>query len=317
MADTTDAIPGVNLAEAQRVARLTPPDADVRMVLDTDTYNEIDDQFALVYALLAPSLDVEAIYAAPFHNDRSEGPGDGMAKSHEEIRRLLDLLKRTPADDFVHKGATRYLADADGPVDNPASADLIERARAADPSEPLYVVAIGAPTNVAAALLQAPDIGERIVVVWLGGQPLGWPRAAEFNLGQDPLASRALFDSGVPLVQIPALNVSQHVCTSLPELEAELVGRGDLAAYLLSIFAEYGEDAGRTTPWTKEIWDLAAIGYLVDPDWVPTSLRHSPILTDQLTYSHDPQRHLIRVASTARRDPIFADFFSVLESPGP
>lgn len=42
------------------------------MVLDTDTYNEIDDQFALAYALLSGDrVDVEAIYAAPYYNDRS------------------------------------------------------------------------------------------------------------------------------------------------------------------------------------------------------------------------------------------------------
>ena len=40
------------------------PNEKVRMVLDTDTYNEIDDQFALVYALLCPEkLNVEAVYA--------------------------------------------------------------------------------------------------------------------------------------------------------------------------------------------------------------------------------------------------------------
>jgi purine nucleosidase len=65
-----------------------------RMVLDTDTYNEIDDQFALVHALLSPQrVQLEAIYAAPFHNDRSRGPGDGMHKSFEEIHRMLDLLE--------------------------------------------------------------------------------------------------------------------------------------------------------------------------------------------------------------------------------
>ena len=38
----------------------------VRMVLDTDTYNEIDDQFALVYALLCPEkLNVEAVFMQP------------------------------------------------------------------------------------------------------------------------------------------------------------------------------------------------------------------------------------------------------------
>jgi purine nucleosidase len=81
------------LSPAFRLDRLQPPSGKVRMVLDTDTYNEIDDQFALVHALLSPdSMDVEAIYAAPFHNSRSANAGDGMEKSHEEILRLLERL---------------------------------------------------------------------------------------------------------------------------------------------------------------------------------------------------------------------------------
>ena len=62
------------------------------MVLDTDTYNEIDDQFAVVYSLISPEkLDVEAIYAAPFFNTRSLSPKDGMEKSYEEISEILDI----------------------------------------------------------------------------------------------------------------------------------------------------------------------------------------------------------------------------------
>ncbi len=51
------------------------------MVLDTDTFNEIDDQFAVIYALHSKErLQVEAFYAAPFHNELSSGPKDGMEK---------------------------------------------------------------------------------------------------------------------------------------------------------------------------------------------------------------------------------------------
>jgi hypothetical protein len=86
----------------------------IRMVLDTDTYNEIDDQFAVVYSLLAPErLKVEAIYAAPFTNDRSTGPGDGMEKSYTEILRLLARLN-VPPEGLVHRGSTRYLKAAAG-----------------------------------------------------------------------------------------------------------------------------------------------------------------------------------------------------------
>ena len=62
-----------------RTARLAPPQGRVTMVLDTDTYNEIDDQFALVCAMLSlDRLDVQAIYAAPFHNKRSDGSAEAL-----------------------------------------------------------------------------------------------------------------------------------------------------------------------------------------------------------------------------------------------
>ena len=121
------------------------------MVLDTDTYNEIDDQFALVYALLYPEkLNVEAVYAAPFTNDRSTGPGDRMEKSYEEILRLLERL-HMDAEGFVYRGSTDYLSRGKPPQRSAAVDDLIRRAVAAPDDDPLYVVAIGAITNVAAA----------------------------------------------------------------------------------------------------------------------------------------------------------------------
>ena len=84
-----------SLTAARRIELLEPPRDHVRMVLDTDTYNEIDDQFALVYALLSPErMTCEAIYAAPFHNTRSSGPEDGMLRSYEEIGRVLERLLR-------------------------------------------------------------------------------------------------------------------------------------------------------------------------------------------------------------------------------
>ena len=99
--------------------RLNPPGGRVRMVLDTDTYNEIDDQFAVVYSLLSSErLRVEALYAAPFHNSRSAGPGDGMEKSFDEIHRLLDRLSflDLPRSGFVQRGAEAWMRDANSPV---------------------------------------------------------------------------------------------------------------------------------------------------------------------------------------------------------
>lgn len=274
-----------------------------RAVLDTDAYNEIDDQFAVVYALLSPErIRLEAIYAAPFHNGRSTGPGDGMVKSHAEIRRLLDRMP-AHADVPVHQGSTSWLPAAP----SAASQDLIARAYLSD--EPLHVLTIGAPTNVAAALKAEPGIAERIVVVWLGGNPRYWHRAVEFNVEQDPAASHVLLDSGVPLVHVPCRNVTEHLRTTQAEIERHVRGAGAIGDYLADIYAGYyPEHFGRS----KVLWDLGAVAWLVNPAWVPTAQVHSPLLTAEGTWSHDPRRHLIREALWVDRDAVYRDLFTKL-----
>jgi purine nucleosidase len=299
------------LAEAFRLERLQPPTRKVRMVLDTDTYNEVDDQFALVHALLSPErITVEAIYAAPFYNDRSSGPADGMERSYEEIMRLLDKMA-WPADGFVYRGSTAYLDKSLQPQRNDAVTDLIQRALASPADDPLYVVAIGAITNVASAILVEPRIIEHILVVWLGGHALYWPNTNEFNLKQDVPAAQVVFDCGVPLVHVPCLPVTSHLATTVSELDAFVTGRGAIGDYLTEIVKGYHDDH---TGWSKVIWDVSTIAYLIEPKWVPTELVHSPILTDQVTWSVDHSRHLIRCATYIHRDPIFRDLFAKLAS---
>ena len=292
------------LPEEQLLQRLRVPEGKITAVLDTDTYNEIDDQFAVVYALLSPEqIDLQAIYAAPFFNDRSSSAADGMEKSYEEILRLLDKMNR-PADGLVYRGSAGFLTSLDQPLESDAARDLIQRAQASE--GPLYVLTIGAPTNVASALLMEPSLVNKIVVVWLGGKGLDWATAREFNLQQDIIASQVLFDSGVPLIQLPTQPVTSHLLTTVPEVETYLKGKGAIGDYLVEIFKAYHQDH---YAWSKVIWDISAIAYVIDPSWFETEVRPAPILTDQITYSFDNSRHWYRVATYLQRDPIYKDLF--------
>lgn len=291
------------------VRRLEPPKGRVKMVLDTDTYNEVDDQFALAYSLLSPEkLDVLAVYAAPYFNDRSSGPEDGMEKSYAEIVRLLGKMGRT-SEGFVFKGSRGYLPDGETPVESEAARDLVKKAMAMPEGELLYVVAIGAITNVASAVLMEPEIVKKICVVWLGGHPLSASTAREFNLMQDVPAARVVLDCGVPFTLVPCMGVASHLLATVPDMKDAIGGKNALCDALVELFGEYSSDH---FGWAKEIWDVSTIAYLVNPDWIPTVLEHSPLLTDDCHWAHDANRHFIRVATFARRTPIFRDLYRKL-----
>lgn len=294
------------LSDQLLMKRLEPPAGKVRMVLDTDTYNEVDDQFALAYALKSKEkIELEAVYAAPFHNERSKSPEEGMELSYNEILKILGILN-VERKNFAYKGSTNYLKNINEPEESDAVRDLINRAMKSDDDDPLYVVAIGAITNIASAMLIEPEIIRKIVVVWLGGNALFWDNAREFNLSQDILSARIIFDSGIPLVHIPCAGVTTHLLTTISELEQYIDGKSEIGTYLASIVRSYTEDP---FAWSKVIWDISTIAWLINPDWVPTHLVHSPIITDHHTWSFDQSRHFIRSAYFVKRDPIFADLF--------
>ncbi len=297
------------LSDADRLNLLSPRAGRLRAVLDTDTYNEIDDQFALVQAVLSPDrIALEAIYAAPFHNSRSTGPGHGMELSYGEILALLERLDM-PADGYVFRGVTDYVGTRKRALAAPAVDDLIARARAGSPADPLYVIAIGAISNVASALLAAPDIIDRTVVVWLGGHSLEWPDQKEFNLRQDVGGAQVVFDSGVPLVLVPCMGVVSHLHSTVPEIERYVEPHGEIGRFLAMRFKEYETDH---TGWAKEIWDMAPVAWLLDPAWTPSVLVPTPILTDQVTYSIDRSRHVMRYVTHVKRNPIMRDFIAKL-----
>ncbi len=291
------------------IPRLRLPGGKLNMVLDTDTYNEVDDQFALCYSLLSRErLNVQAVYAAPFFNDRSSGPEDGMEKSYDEIVRLLGTMN-LQSQGFVFKGSRSYLPGEDTPVISPAAEDLVKKGMAMPEGELLYVTAIGAITNVASALLMEPRLVEKICVIWLGGHPLTWPTAREFNLMQDVKAARVILNSGVPFILVPCMGVASHLTASIPELEAFLGGKNEMCDALVKLFSEYTDDP---FGWAKEIWDVSTIGLLVNPDWAPMTVEPSPLLSDDCRWSRDASRHPIGVVQWLNRNAIFRDMYKKL-----
>ncbi|MEE1031743.1 MAG: nucleoside hydrolase [Ruminococcus sp.] len=295
------------------IKRLEKPQGKIDVILDTDTYNEIDDQFALSYMVKSPEkLNVKAIYAAPFFNEKSTGPADGMEKSYEEILRLLTLLGREDLKQVVYRGSTEYMPSETEPVISDAAWDLAKRAMEYTEEHPLYVVAIGAITNISSALLLNPEIKNRIVLVWLGGHALHWPHNREFNLDQDIAGARIVFGCGVPLVQLPCMGVVSEFATGEQELEFHLRGKNELCDYLIDTAIREGRIAPGGPTWTRVIWDVTAVAWLLDGDFVEDRLIRSPIPEYDGYYAFDPDRHFMKYVYHIKRDALFADLFEKL-----
>lgn len=344
-----------------------PTEEIVDIVIDTDAYNEVDDQFAIAWALRSPQrLNVEAVYAAPFCSlaiskmlpegqdappmtAETAGPGihfaaspaEGMEKSYQEILHLFDLMG-IPTQGKVFRGSTTYVEDNGGqPVQSDAAQDLIRRAMARPEGKRLYVLAIGAITNVASALMMEPAIADKITLVWLGGQPPYYKNGAEYNLVQDIPAVQHVLNCGVPLVLIPCMGVASHLTLTLPELDSKLIGKSKIGTYLGQIVRDavnpssesiamadrMGYDCGMNdipmevrqrftttfSAWSRIIWDISTVGYVLSPNWTTTCLYPAPILNDDMTWSTDATRHPIRLCTHVRRDPVFGDLFAKLE----
>ena len=295
---------------------LTPPAGKVDIVLDTDAYNEIDDQFAISYMMRhTDKFNIKGICAAPFFNQNSTSPKDGMEKSFDEILKLLSFAGREDLKSIVFKGSDEYLPDENTPVES-ASADFMAKlAENYSPENPLYIVAIGAITNVASAILKNPNIKENCVIVWLGGHANHIPRAAsEFNMTQDIAGARVLFGCGVPFVQLPCLGTVDHFSTSRYELEHWLKGKNALCDYLCQNTIDEAESYAAGKPWTRVIWDVTAVAWLLNGNgrFMKDKFIHAQIPEYDKQYAFDETRHFIKYVYQIDRDALFEDLFKVL-----
>lgn len=291
----------------------------VDAVIDTDTYNEIDDQYALAYLVKsAPQITVRAMTAAPFYRNPSKGlcrskdPADGMERSYQEILHVLSCMGRSDLASVVYRGATRYLPSEKEPVPSEAVDRIIALSQGHSAENPLYVVAIGAITNIASVLLTDPSIVTRIVVVWLGGHGLHIGLCSDFNMEQDIAAARVVFGSGVPLVQFPCLGVVSEFRFSKPELEYWFRGKNALCEYLIDNTYEFMALKHAGTGWSKPLWDVTTVCWLKQGDFFDWRLVPSPIPEYDKHYGFDGSRHPIAYVYYVKKDAIIRDLAETL-----
>lgn len=300
------------MTQNQRMKNLSVPTQKVDVVLDTDAYNEVDDQFAIAYLLRsAEKLNTAAIYAAPFSNERAATPDEGMEKSYREIEKLLQLMNLKKP---VLRGSAQYLKDEQTPVVSEAARDLAERVKQYSPEHPLYVVAIGAITNIASAILMEPLVAQNTVVVWLGGHALHYHDTAEFNMKQDIAAARVVCKSGVPFVQLPCKGVVSEFAISKQELEYWFIGKNELTDYLASNAIQEAERYAAGRAWTRVIWDVTAVAWLLNENdkFMLSRIISTPLPAYNGLYEELPNAQPMRYVYYIRRDALLNNLIQKL-----
>lgn len=251
-----------------------------KIIIDTDP--GIDDAVAILLALAAPEeLEVLGIVAVAGNLP--------LAQTEANARRLCELAGRP--DLRVYAGCARPLlrplASAAGIHGDDLGARLgspdpamalqtqhgvdfiIDSVRAVGPGT-VTLCALGPLTDIAVALIKAPDIAGRIAeVVVMGGAGFeigNVTPAAEFNIHVDPHAAEIVLGSGAPVTMIP-LDVTHRVLSTPARLAAlrDLPNRcGPAAAALLTGFEE--ARTGRFGERGRALHDPCVVAYLLRPD---------------------------------------------------
>lgn len=214
------------------------------MILDVDT--GIDDAMAIVYALNHPDIALEAVTTTYGNIDVASATRNTLALL--EAARRSDIAvasgcSRALTRPFSKRGSRIHGANGIGDVDLPLPKTkardvwgpdlIIERVRA-NPGE-LTLVPVGPMTNVAQALMKAPDIAEKLKglvlmggTIWHPGVP-GIPSpVADANFFNDPEAARIVLQSGAPITLV-GMDVTMKSKLTAPMMD-DIATRGGPAA---------------------------------------------------------------------------------------
>lgn len=282
-----------------------PDSKKIRVIIDTDAACEADDQYAIAHALMTQKFIVRGITAEHFG---TEFEGKSEQKSYEEIKKVLHLMGREEIP--VFHGKPQAISGKNEISDTEAVDFIINEAKA-DSKYPLFVLCQGAVTNVACALIKAPEIAEKMTVISIIGAPYpngGW----EFNLTNDWQAANVLFASGVRLWQVP-MNCYAKMRVSYAELQEKVLPCGEIGKYLFDEMQEYGnsERGGWCMGESWSLGDSPAVGLALDECIGEFEERNAPICDEGGNYVGS-NGHKIRVYQRVDSRFILEDMFAKL-----
>lgn len=274
----------------------------MNVILDTDTYNEEDDLFALSYLLKSRDMfNIEAITTAPYSHKNSDlTVKEGQDLSYNEILKLCNLLNFN-SENKVFKGSLDYIQNGYDD-ENDAVNKIIEIALKNDMT---YLLSIGSITNIALAIKKEPKIINKIQIIWLGGNDLSYKDNMEYNFRQDVEAVKIVFSSNVKLTVLPCRNVVSALKIDIRTLKNNLT-KNEINKYLIERFCNDGYHSYQEE---RVIWDISVIAYMINKKWFKTKEVSTPIINDDTSYKMTNVKNKITFVTKVNRNKIYSDLF--------
>lgn len=278
-----------------------------KVILDTDTFNESDDQFAVAYMLKNQNIfDVQAITIAPFRNASRFYEDSGIENSYKEAKKICELSGYKNFDK-IYKGSTDYMMNGYNEK-NLAVEKIIEIALNNDKT---YILGIGAITNIALAIKYEPRIVSKIEIIWLGGHTLMYPNNLNEANFKDIDAVKIVYESGVKLTVIPCKGVASNLETTVYELRANLNENKELDKYLIDGFERYINTYRHEQRWP--VWDIAVIAYMINPMWFVRRVVNIPSINSDYAYvENNNNDNKMNVVCYLNSNKIYQDLFQRL-----
>jgi inosine-uridine nucleoside N-ribohydrolase len=283
-------------AKSRRVPKIPPKDQRIRVIFDTDARNEIDDVWAIALAILCPErFKIEGFVAANFDNSRPETGPDSVEASFREIHTILGkagLAGKWPILRGSHPMRYKYEPSESEGVDF-----IITKAMESTPEDPLWIVGLGAATDIASAYLKEPRIKDRTVVFW--HFRTRWPdKCWNFNVIGDVRAARTVFHSDLSFV---LFDTGTHLYCPMEESE-KYMSYGALGKYM----HEYRYESSYYQRPNKGFFDLGDIAVLVDPSLGSWEVADCPEVEWDLAYKFKKTRGKILRCYDVDRDGTYA-----------
>lgn len=300
----------------------------IRVLLDTDANNELDDQHAIAYLLLNGDVfDVEGITV-----NRTNNGGD-VEEQAKEAERVVQLCGQFPQIK-VKRGANGSFEEIKDRVketefDGDDAVNLIIQKAHEKSGQKLVLLPVGKLTNIALALEKDPDIIPKVKVVWLGSN---YPDPGEYNQDNDVGAMNYILDTEVEFeivtVRYGKSSGTSAVTASLAEIQSRMpglgpkvsepvVGRhggehlsfGDYSVALFGHIQLYGDHKVRS------LFDMAAVAIVKNPAWAERVQIPAPILVNGQWQDRPDNQRKIGLWENFDRESIMTDFYETMENP--